>query len=71
MAKEDLQRCDDGRSDPAVVDWLVLRPPYMPVDASDPSCYAALAARTAAVDKDHGTGGNVLLLPRHGAGSLR
>ncbi len=60
VAKEDLSGCDDGRSDPAVVDWLVLRLHYMPVDASDPSCYAALAARTAAVDKDHGTGGNVL-----------
>src|SRR5215208_329156 len=59
-AKEDLVGCDEGHSDPAVVDWLVLRLHYMPLDAADPTSYGKLAERIAAVDKDHGTGGNVL-----------
>jgi len=59
-AKEDLVGCDEGHSDPAVVDWLVLRLHYMPLDAADPSSYGKLAERITAVDKDHGTGGNVL-----------
>src|SRR5829696_2163096 len=59
-AKQDLDGCDEGKSDPAVVDWLVLRLHYLALDASSPSSYAELAARIAAVDKDHGTGGNVL-----------
>ena len=32
----------------------------MTLDASSPAAYGELGARIAAVDKDHGTGGNVL-----------
>ena len=59
-AKEDLSGCDEGQSDPAVVDWLVLRLHYMPLNAATPASYGELATRIAAVDHDHGTGGNVL-----------
>ena len=60
QAKEDLLGCDDGHSDPVVVDWVVLRLHYLTLDASSPEAYGELGARIAAVDKDHGTGGNVL-----------
>jgi glucose-6-phosphate 1-dehydrogenase len=59
-AKEDLDGCDEGHSDPAVVDWLVLRLHYMRLDAASPASYGELATRIATVDKDHGTGENVL-----------
>jgi glucose-6-phosphate 1-dehydrogenase len=59
-AKQELSGCDDGRSDPAVVDWLVHRLYYLPLDASNPSAYHDLAARIEEVDGEHGTGGNVL-----------
>jgi glucose-6-phosphate 1-dehydrogenase len=59
-AKEDLVDCDDGQTDQAVVDWLVLRLHYMTLDAASPSSYGELAARIAAIDRDHGTGGNAL-----------
>src|SRR5215203_1259383 len=60
QAKEDLLGCDEGHSDEAVVDWVVLRLHYLTLDASSPGAYGELGARIAAVDKDHGTGGNVL-----------
>jgi glucose-6-phosphate 1-dehydrogenase len=60
QAKEDLLGCDEGHSDEAVVDWVVLRLHYLTLDASSPAAYGELGARIAAVDKDHGTGGNVL-----------
>src|SRR3954465_3836389 len=31
-AKQDLDGCDEGKSDPAVVDWLVLRLHYLALD---------------------------------------
>jgi glucose-6-phosphate 1-dehydrogenase len=60
QAREDLLGCDEGHSDPAVVDWLVLRLHYVTLDAASPEAYGELAAKIAVVDKDHGTGANVL-----------
>ena len=44
-AKEDLDGCDEGHSDAAVVDWLVLRLHYMALDAADPSSYRQSSRR--------------------------
>jgi len=59
-ARQELAHCDEGRSDPAAVEWLLLRLHYLPLDAASPKAYHDLGARIADVDRDHATGGNVL-----------
>jgi len=59
-ASEDLVCCDHGTSDPAVVEWLLRRLHYLPLDASDSAAYAQLGDRLAEADREYDAGGNVL-----------
>jgi glucose-6-phosphate 1-dehydrogenase len=57
---QDLQDADSGRPDTEVLQWLVRRLHYVPLDAANPGAYKALGARIAAVDAEVQAGGNVV-----------
>src|SRR4051812_42217309 len=57
---EDLQEADGGKPDGAIVDWLVKRLHYVPLDAENPASYQDLAAKITEVDREYDAAGNVV-----------
>jgi glucose-6-phosphate 1-dehydrogenase len=59
-SSQDLQEAADGEPDAAVLQWLVRRLHYVPLDAENPASYRELGARIAAADQEFQAGGNVV-----------
>ncbi|HXE80926.1 MAG TPA: glucose-6-phosphate dehydrogenase [Vicinamibacterales bacterium] len=60
LAAQALKACDNGQPAADDVEWLIRRMHYVPLDASEPGAYRALASRLEALDREHATDGNVL-----------
>jgi glucose-6-phosphate 1-dehydrogenase len=56
--REDIPRHCDCTVDPALWDWLESRMHYVAGDVKEPEGVQRLAAQLAALERDHGTGGN-------------
>jgi glucose-6-phosphate 1-dehydrogenase len=59
-ASEHLDRCDGPETERSIVEWLLERLHYSPLDASEHAAYAHLDARLTELETEYDTGGNVL-----------